>query len=92
MSYLPFLLLYTWFAIYIHGFSSTPNPLNGQHLRVIWVKKNKYLFISFYNNIQYVFKKKFFMQTLWSGNPKGLIGPLKGAVLLECMSKRFNFT
>jgi hypothetical protein len=54
MSYLPFLLLYTWFAIYIHGFSSTPNPLNGQHLRVIWVKKNKYLFISFYNNIQYI--------------------------------------
>jgi hypothetical protein len=32
------------------------------------------------------------MQTLWSGNPKGLIGPLKGAVLLECMSKRLNFT
>ncbi|XP_046449177.1 glutamate receptor ionotropic, kainate 2-like [Daphnia pulex] len=68
MSYLPLvMLLYIWFAISIRiSFSSTPNPLNGQHLRVIW--------------------------TLWSGNPKGLIGPLKGAVLLECMSKRFNFT
>jgi hypothetical protein len=42
MSYLPFLmLLYIWFAISIRSFSSTPNPLNGQHLRVIWVKEKQ---------------------------------------------------
>ncbi|EFX82161.1 hypothetical protein DAPPUDRAFT_316759 [Daphnia pulex] len=68
MSYLilPYLILVVWFTISIRGSYSTPNPLNGQHLRVIW--------------------------TLWKGNPKGLLGPLKGGVLLEYLSARLNFT
>ncbi|XP_057365455.2 glutamate receptor ionotropic, delta-1-like [Daphnia carinata] len=28
----------------------------------------------------------------WSGNPKGLSGPLKGGVVLEYLATRFNFT
>ncbi|XP_045034758.1 glutamate [NMDA] receptor subunit 1-like [Daphnia magna] len=28
----------------------------------------------------------------WSGNPKGLSGPLKGGVVLEYLAARFNFT
>ncbi|EFX82330.1 hypothetical protein DAPPUDRAFT_241492 [Daphnia pulex] len=28
----------------------------------------------------------------WSGNPKGLSGPLKGGVVLDYLSARFNFT
>jgi len=28
----------------------------------------------------------------WSGNPNGLSGPLKGCVILEYLSSRFNFT
>ncbi len=31
-------------------------------------------------------------QTRWSGNPKGIPGPLKGGVLLEYLSTRLNFT
>ena len=31
-------------------------------------------------------------QPLWSGNRKGLIGPLKGGVILEFLAARFNFT
>ncbi|EFX82390.1 hypothetical protein DAPPUDRAFT_316803 [Daphnia pulex] len=30
--------------------------------------------------------------TRWSGNPKGLVGPLKGAVILEFLTRRLNFT
>ncbi|EFX82352.1 hypothetical protein DAPPUDRAFT_241436 [Daphnia pulex] len=66
MSLLSFLVLFTCFFISIPGFSSTPNPLNGQHLRVIW--------------------------PLWSGNPKGIVGPIKGGVILEFLSQRLNFT
>jgi hypothetical protein len=31
-------------------------------------------------------------QTKWSGNPKGLWGPLKGGLILEFLSARLNFT
>ncbi|XP_046449191.1 ionotropic receptor 93a-like [Daphnia pulex] len=30
--------------------------------------------------------------TRWSGNPKGLLGPLKGGVLLDYLTARLNFT
>nr|CAH0101879.1 unnamed protein product [Daphnia galeata] len=66
MNHFPMLIL--WLTIIAKcGFSSSMiNPLNGQHLRVIW--------------------------PLWSGNPKGLRGPLKGGVALEFLSARLNFT
>ncbi|EFX82353.1 hypothetical protein DAPPUDRAFT_241433 [Daphnia pulex] len=38
MSFLPFLTFFTWFIISFHSSSPTPNPLSGQHLRVIWAK------------------------------------------------------
>nr|CAH0113367.1 unnamed protein product [Daphnia galeata] len=66
---LSFLIIFAcWFAVsFPVSFSSSQiNPLNGQHLRVIW--------------------------TRWSGNPKGIPGPLKGGVLLEYLSTRLNFT
>ncbi len=39
---LSFVIIFTcWFAVsFPVSFSSSPNPLNGQHLRVIWVVKN----------------------------------------------------
>nr|CAH0103843.1 unnamed protein product [Daphnia galeata] len=65
-----FIIVIIWSNIWTIGYSSSTNPssnpLNGQHLRVIW--------------------------PLWSGNPKGLSGPLKGGVILEYLTKRFNFT
>ena len=36
--------------------------------------------------------KYIFMKPRWDGNPKGLSGPVKGGVILEYMSERFNFT
>ena len=32
------------------------------------------------------------MKPRWNGNPKGLSGPLKGGLMLEYLSDRFNFT
>ncbi|XP_046448038.1 glutamate receptor ionotropic, delta-2-like isoform X1 [Daphnia pulex] len=66
MSYLAFIIFFTWLFISIRSSSSTHNPLNGQHLQAIW--------------------------TLWSGNPKGLNGPLKGGIILDSLSSRLNFT
>nr|CAH0102975.1 unnamed protein product [Daphnia galeata] len=65
---LPYLI---WLICFVNilirvSLTSTPNSLNGQHLRVIW--------------------------TRWSGNPKGLLGPLKSGVILEYLSSRLNFT
>ncbi|EFX82393.1 hypothetical protein DAPPUDRAFT_101640 [Daphnia pulex] len=30
--------------------------------------------------------------TRWTGNPKGLVGPLKGGVIIDFLSRRLNFT
>jgi ionotropic glutamate receptor len=89
------LIFLVWFSIYIRC-SPTPNPLNGKHLRAIWVNdvsnfllcwKELHIITIFIWHLIYLQIK-----TRWKGNPKGLSGPLKGGAILETLSARFNFT
>ncbi|EFX87007.1 hypothetical protein DAPPUDRAFT_312495 [Daphnia pulex] len=59
------------------------NSLNGKHLRVKWSTLKIGLHYICYQIVS---------KPGWSGNPKGLPGPLKGGVILECLTSRFNFT
>ncbi len=86
-----FVVLTFFFHIWATGYStkmhSPYHPLNGKHLRVIWV------FIEF-TVLVTILRKLICMafKPRWSGNPKGLTGPLKGGVILDCLAYRFNFT
>ena len=80
-----FLFIFSVWLTVLSGSYST-NQLNGQHLRVIWV---------IYINLtiaEFPVKIYWFYQPRWSGNQKGLSGPLKGGVVLEYLSARLNFT
>ncbi len=85
MSYLalPFLIFFfIWFSVSFSD-SLSPKPLNGQHLRVIWVIQTiEFVALAIWLTCNYVpsFKPR------WSGNPKGLSGPLKGGVVLDLNS------
>jgi hypothetical protein len=63
-------------------FSTTQNPLNGQHIRVIWVPTNIEK-LTFGMQYEYYSKNIFncLAQQRWSGNPEGLSGSLKGGLV-----------
>ena len=81
-----------WFHISAISYSTSiqrsPNPLNGQHLRVMML--SGYLLQSVLNFKIYQLRISF--QPLWSGNRKGLSGPLKGGAILDYLATRWNFT
>jgi hypothetical protein len=54
------------------------------------LKKNNYQFLQ-QNSINKT-SNIWLMQPLWSGNPQGIVGPIKGGVILGFLSQRLNFT